>query len=105
MTSEYNLGEDLEITKTTRRYAANGTWVDGTLHGYRFQALVFPEHAESENYELGDSRISKLWVQRLADRTEVFNWERGPDRPATDELAAAVVDFLCAGLAEHIYGQ
>lgn len=53
MTSEYNLGDDLEITKTTRRYAGNRTWIEGTLNEHRFQALVFPEHAENEDYELG----------------------------------------------------
>jgi hypothetical protein len=103
MNAELDLGDDFEITKTTRRNAGNGTWVDGKLNGYRFQALVFPEHAESESYELGDSRISKLWIQRIADRAEVFNWDRGADRPAADDLTKEIVDFLCAGLAEHVY--
>jgi hypothetical protein len=103
MTSEFDVGEDLQITKTTRRNAGNGTWVSGTLNGHRFDALVFPEHAEVAEWEIGDSRISKLWLQRIADNAEVFNWDRGADRPAADETAAAIVDFLCAGLAEHIY--
>jgi hypothetical protein len=103
MTSEFELGEDLQITKTTRRNAGNGTWVSGTLNGHRFDALVFPEHAEVADWEIGDSRISKLWLQRIADGVEVFNWDRGADRPAADETAAAIVDFLCDGLAEHIY--
>ena len=60
-------GDDLEITKFHPRKGVGGTWVSGRLSGYRFEALVFPEHAESESYELGRSRISKLWVQRLAD--------------------------------------
>lgn len=105
MNAGLDLGDDFEITKITGRDNADGTWVDGTVSGYRFQALVFADHAENEEYELADSRISKLWVQRVAGQTEVFNWDRGPDRPAADELAAAVVDFLCAGLAEHIYGN
>jgi hypothetical protein len=25
-------------------------------------ALVFPEHADNPEWEIGDSRISKLWV-------------------------------------------
>jgi hypothetical protein len=46
MTSEdIELGDDLRITKTTRRGAGNGTWVCGTIAGHRFDALVFPEHA------------------------------------------------------------
>src|SRR5262245_58897765 len=95
-----DLGFDLEITKIERRRSAAGTWVSGTLHGHRFDALVFPEHAENPEYEIDDSRISKLWLQRISDRTVVFNWDRGPDVPATDTIARAIVDFLCEGLAE-----
>jgi hypothetical protein len=100
-----DLSDDLVITKTTRRAAAAGTWVSGMLAGYRFDALVFPEHAEIPDYELGDSRISKLWIQRRADRRTVYNWDGGLDVPATDPAAQAIVDFLSAGLAEHIYGK
>jgi hypothetical protein len=106
MTSEINdleLGDDLVITKTTRRASGGGTWVCGSLNGHRFDALVFPEHAENPEWEIDDSRISKLWVQRLADRQEVFNWDRGADVPAADPLAAAIVDFLSVGLADHVY--
>src|SRR5438046_2750002 len=97
---DLDLGFDLVMTKTTRRLAGAGTWVSGTLHGHRFDALVFPEHAENPDYEIGDSRISKLWVHRLADKVTVYNWDRGQDLPAADQTAAAIVDFLCAGLAE-----
>ncbi|HEX5106421.1 MAG TPA: hypothetical protein VFV87_21530 [Pirellulaceae bacterium] len=100
---DLDLGFDLEITSTTRRAAGNGTWVSGTLHGHRFEALVFPDHADNPEYEIGDSRISKLWIQRLADRRQVFNWDRGADVPAADQMAACIVDFLCGGLADHIY--
>ena len=51
------IGDDLRITKTTRRAAGGGTWVIGTIAGHRF-ALVFPEHAESPDYELGSMRKS-----------------------------------------------
>ncbi len=99
------IGDDLTITKMTRRAAGNGTWVCGRLNGHRFDALVFPEHAEVEDYELGQSQISKLWVQRLADKQEVASFDRGWDvRPTTDE-ATAIVDFLAAGLAERTYGR
>ena len=106
MTSEdLDLGDDLRITKTTRRAAGGGTWVCGTIAGHRFDALVFPEHADNPDWEIGESRISKLWVQRLADRRTAFNWDRGADVPAVDPVAAAIVDFLCAGLAEHVYAK
>ena len=104
-TQNDDLGHDLVITKTTRRASAAGTWVCGRLAGHRFDALVFPEHADEPDWEIGDSRISKLWVQRLADRRTVYNWDRGLDVPAADATAQAIVDFLGAGLAEHIYAE
>jgi len=98
-----DIGDDLRITKTTRRAAGAGTWVIGTIAGHRFDALVFPEHAECPEFELGDSRISKLWVERKDDRTTVVNFDRGWDLRPTTKIAQAIVDFLAAGLAEHIY--
>ena len=103
--AELDLGFDLEITKTSRRASGAGTWVSGTIHGHRFDALVFPEHADNPDYEIGDSRISKLWIERLADRKTVYNWDRGLDQKPADKTVAAIVDFLCAGLAEHTYGH
>lgn len=101
---EFDL-DDLRITRRTRRNAGGGTWVTGTVAGHRFDALVFPEHAESEEYELGRSQISKLWVQRLADRTTVFNWDRGMDIPAQTDLAQAIVDLVAANLADDTYDR
>ncbi len=103
---EFDLGDDLEITKVSRRTSSGGTWVCGTLHGHRFDALVFPEHAENPEWELrGDSRVSKLWVQRIADKQTVFNWDRGLDVAAANEIAWAIVDFIVAGLTDHIYAE
>lgn len=99
---EFDLGDDLEITKTSRRAAGRGTWVRGRIAGHCFDALVFPEHAENAEWELDDSRISKLWVQRLADKQTVFNWDRGLDVAATTDIARAIVDFLAAGLADYV---
>ena len=100
---DLDVGHDLEITKTTRRAAGAGTWVCGTLSGHRFEALVFPEHADNPEWEIGDSRISKLSIRRLADRRIVFSWDRGADVPAADFVTECVVDFLAGGLADHIY--
>ena len=102
---DFDLGDDLRITNTSRRASGAGTWVSGTIAGYRFDALVFPEHAENREWELGDSRISKLWIARLQNKETVFNWDRGPDMPAASDKTRAVVDFLCAGLADHIYAN
>ena len=54
-------------------------------------------------WEIGESRITKLWIQRLADRETVFNWDRGPDVPAADALVAEIVDHLAGGLADAIF--
>ena len=73
--------------------------------GGRFDALVFPEHAENPEWEIGDSRISKLWIQRLADKRTVFNWDPGADVPAADDIAAQIVDFLAGGIADFVYAE
>src|SRR4029079_5955784 len=76
---DLDAGFDFEITKVTRQAAGSGTWVCGTLSGHRFEALVSPETAANPDWELGESRISKLWLRRLADKQVVFNWDRGAD--------------------------
>ena len=91
---DLDVGHDLEITRSTRRCSGAGTCVSGKVSRHLFEALVFPEHADNPEWEIGDSRISKLWVQRLADKREVFNWDRGPDVTAKNELTQAIVDFL-----------
>jgi hypothetical protein len=103
--NDLEIGDDLKITKTTRRASGAGTWVIGTLNGHRFDCLVFPAHAERPDFELGDSRISKLWIKRLSDGKVVCNFDRGWDIRPTTKTAAAIVDFLAAGLAEHTYGK
>ena len=100
-----DIGYDLEITKTTRRTTSGGTWIHGRIAGHGFQALVFAEHAEEPEYELGQSRISKLWIRRLADKRTVCNFDRGWDIQPADATAAAIVDFLAEGLAQYTYGK
>jgi hypothetical protein len=101
--SDLDLGDDRNITKISRRASGAETWACGTIAGHQFDALVYPEHADNREWEIGDSRISKLWVQRLAERRQVFNWDRGADVPAADAKVAAIVDFLCAGLADYVF--
>jgi hypothetical protein len=103
------LGTDLRY-RTERRgrrdAGVGGAWATGTVAGHRFQALVFPGHAESAGYELGgDSRVSKLWVARLADDAVVYNWDRGADVPPADARAEAVVNFLAARLAARVFPE
>ena len=90
--------------RSGRQAAGSGTWVRGLLNGHRFDALVFPEHAENPEYELRASRISKLWIKRLADQQTVFNWDRGMDIPATDETAEARGRVPGRGVADFIFG-
>jgi hypothetical protein len=101
---DFDIGDDLRITKTTRRAAGGGTWVCGTIAGHRFDALVFAEHAEYESFELNRSKISKLWIQRMADKKTMFNFDRGLDVPAANTEIQVVVDFLCEGLSDLVFG-
>lgn len=105
MSTTDDLGDDLKITKNEGRQNVGGTWVSGSIAGHTFQVLVFPEHAECEEYELGTSRISKLWLRRQADRQVVANFDRGWDLEPTTDAAREIVGFLAAGIAEHTFGQ
>ncbi len=100
-----DLMETLDIRKVLRRIVAGGKWVQGTIGGHRFDALVFPGHAECPDYELDDSRISKLWVQRISDRATVANFDRGWDLRPTTSVAGQIVDMLAGGLAEFVYAE
>ena len=102
---EIDIGDDLLITKIEHRTCATGAWVTGTLHGHRFEALVFPEHAENTEYEIPESKISKLWLRRETDKKVVYNWDRGLDLKPATPLANDIVDFLCAGLADHVFSE
>ena len=105
MSTTDDLGDDLKITKTDSSRQMGGTWVTGSIAGHSFQVLVFEDHAECESYELGTSRISKLWLRRQADRQVVANFDRGWDIEPTTDAAREVIDFLAAGIAEHTFGK
>ena len=96
--------DSLRFRVVPRTTGGGGSWALGTIGDYRFEALVFPEHAVHPSFELGDSRISKLYIRRESDRTTLVNFDRGWDtRPASPE-DALVVDLLTDGLATAIYG-
>ena len=103
--NDHDPAYDLQITKIETRQQMGGTWVDGTLDGHRFQVLVFEDHADTEAFELDGSRISKLWLRRESDRQVVANFDRGWDIDPTTDLAKAIVGFLAAGIAEHVFGH
>jgi hypothetical protein len=96
---------DIEITKTRGRKSMGGTWVIGAVNTrYRFDALVFAEHAENESYELDQSRISRLAIIDADTKKLVFNFDRGLDVPPANAETQAVVEFICEGLADLIHG-
>ena len=100
-----DIGHDLEITSSeSRGMHVPGTWIRGTLHGHRFIALAFEKHAELGRNELGQSRMSKLWVRRDADCKIVCNFDRGWDVEPAGE-AAEIVAFLEIGLVDFVLGE
>ena len=94
----------LHITKREGR-PTGGNWVSGSIAGHSFEALVFAEHAESESFELADSRISKLHLSHEVTKRTVASFDRGWDITPTSELAKAIVDVLASGLAETVFGK
>jgi hypothetical protein len=98
-----DVGDDLRITHVSRRPSDRGTWISGTLRDCKFSALVFPEHALNRAWEIGDSRISKLSIQRRSDDTLLYCWDRGLDQPAAEPWVQEVVEFLAEGLADFVY--
>ena len=94
----------LHITKRDGR-ATGGTWVSGTIAGHSFEALVFPQHAESESYELANSRICKLHLTHQVTKRTAASFDRGWDITPTSDMAKAIVDVLASGLAETVFGK
>jgi hypothetical protein len=97
------IGDDLVFARKTRQVSYAGLWIVGTLNGYRFSCLVFSEHAECPDFELGTRRISKLWIKALDGGPTVANFDRGWDVRPTTKTAAAIVDYLAANLADIVY--
>lgn len=95
--------DTLRIASITKR-AVPGSWVEGTIGGHQFQALVFPEPAEIPEYEIPDSNISKFW---LADERGdvVANFDRGWDIEPATPMAQRITDLLAAGLSEFVHAR
>ncbi|HLP84890.1 MAG TPA: hypothetical protein VK157_11125 [Phycisphaerales bacterium] len=94
----------LHISKRDGR-PTGGTWVHGTIASHTFEALVFPEHAESESYELARSRISKLHLSHEVTKRTAAAFDRGWEVTPTSDMAKAIVDVLASGLAETVFGK
>ena len=91
---------DIKITWQNDRWSS-GTWTKGTVGKHSFSALVFPEHAVCKHYELGRSKISKLWVTK--NDNPVFNFDRGLDIAAKGKDAKRAVKLLCDKLAGMVF--
>ncbi len=78
-------------------------WVQGIISNYRFKAKVYPLHALNAEWEIGRSQISKLFLQEMGSRKEVFNWDRGLDIAAPDSTVQEMVDFLASTLAASLF--
>ena len=94
---------EIKITQL-RQGLAGGTWADGTVGPFVFQALVFSDHAEQKSFELGRSRISKMQVKlRGPEFRPVFNFDRGMDLAAKTTDAKNAVKLLSKNLAKQVY--
>jgi hypothetical protein len=94
---------DIILTSPTPK-PGSGDWVQGRIGAFRFTAKVYPEHAVQANFEIGQSRISKLELRRLDTNAIAYAWDRGLDRAAVDAAAQQAVDRLAAHLANHCFG-
>jgi hypothetical protein len=92
----------MQLTKKRDRLCG-GTWVWGKVGAHvSFEALVFPE-TSPEGYDLDGSRISKLSIRHRGEVTACY--DRGWDRMAKLPFDRCLVDCLCAGLAESVFGH
>ncbi len=91
----------VEIYEISRRaLTSSGLWVRGRIDQFDFVALIFGQHADMPEFEIGSSRISKLQIKRRADSVEVAHFDRGWDISPVDSDTNSAVDYLTAGLAD-----
>ena len=111
MTNSHNpedtsdLGDDLEITKITRRDSGGGTWVIGDDRRTPFRSPGLPRTCRMPGLRIGrqpDLKALAAADRRQDDRSQ-FCTAVGTTGPA-NTIAAAIVDFLAAGLADFAYG-
>lgn len=93
------------FVKTTRGRTPGGQWVGGYVGGFAFECLVFPEHAESESFELERSRISKLWICDAITGKDAASFDRGWDMQPSTDKAKAAVKVLVEQLAVTVFGK
>ncbi len=97
--------EDLVILQVDPPAAQGRCWVRGVVRGYQFAAKLYPRHALYPWCELGESRISKLEIRRIADDRLVATFDRGWEIVPTANTACQVLKFLETSLAHRVYGN
>jgi hypothetical protein len=102
-TKDEPLEFDIGIHELLPPQPVGRTWVRGCVGPYYFNALVFPEHALNPSYEIGRSRISKLYLERLSDGKVVYNWDRGLDVPSRNKATRRTVSLLADKLASMVF--
>jgi hypothetical protein len=99
------IGHDFVITGIRPWGEGPTCWVSGFIHQHSFCAKVYPLHAANPDWEIGDSRISKLELCNLASERPVYVWDRGLCSRPPSPLVRAIVDFLAANLSERLMGK
>lgn len=101
-------GKVVSVTRIDKS-TSGGKFISGYVGPYKFSALVFAEHAENPEWEIGRSRISKLLVseRQSSGWRAVYNWDRGLDMgiPPASENVQAVVDLVCGFAADRLWGK
>jgi hypothetical protein len=79
-------------------------WAMGYLRCHAFEALLSRRHTKYEEYELGDSHITDLWVWEMDTERLVAGFHRGYRKLPTSLIVEDIVEELASVLFFHIYG-
>lgn len=58
---------------------------------YTYWAKVYESGSE---HGLQQGRVSKLTIRKLDETEDLYNWDRGLDRPAANEEVEAVLNII-----------
>jgi hypothetical protein len=90
-----------------RRTKAKGgaMWAEGTIAGYAFEALVFPEHAGDPAFELDGSRIAKLYIREPGETIASAAYDRGWMKPPANDQVHRAARAVGENLARQLFGN
>lgn len=78
-------------------------FVRGLISGHLYEAIVWPEHLVNRDEELGDSKITKLWICRNNDNKTVFMFDKGRSIEDIDDNTVSIAKELCAKLSSLVF--